>query len=139
MICLKSAFHLWAVPGIIRLINKHFESCNLKLKFCLNTIKLRYSCRANMTTNITSHDRDILLEDVQPNNCKKCHCKRKQMCPLNQNSKIKLMYNATMTKENRANDNESPQATSSKSKSKPLKPVMAVQAEAEFKIRFDHH
>ena len=63
------------------LIDKHFPQNNqLHKTFNRNTVKVSYSCTANVGSIIKSHNKKVTnAENMQT---KRCNCRKKQECPL---------------------------------------------------------
>ena len=72
--------------AFLRLVNKHFTKTHpYRQIFNRCTLKISYSCMANIKSIIQSHNKKILTETRQSTeNEKKCNCQkqRKDMCPL---------------------------------------------------------
>ena len=97
----------------LNLVNKSFpKGSKLHKIFNKNTIKLSYSCMANMQQIVSSHNSRILRNTLNPSNNnansntnKDCNCRR-QACPLDGKCLSKsLIYQATVKRAD--NDEES--------------------------------
>ena len=88
----------------IIMIDKFFPKHHKLHKiFDRNTIKLSYSCMPNMKSIINNHNKKILQKDVSnndicsKNNTKKCNCRNKVNCPLNNECLTEaIVYKATV-------------------------------------------
>ena len=66
------------------------------------SIKLSYSCLANVKQIITSHNKKLMRGHTdKKTSTKKCNCRNKKECPLNNNClEDNIIYQATITTEN---------------------------------------
>ena len=81
----------------LSLVEKHFPKRHRFSKiFNRNSIKLSYSCTANIKSVISSHNKSILKPNTGPA-AKMCNCREKNNCPLNgQCLQEALIYKATV-------------------------------------------
>ena len=81
----------------LSLVEKHFPKRHRFSKiFNRNTIKLSYSCSANMKSVISSHNKSILKSNNDTAS-KMCNCRDKSNCPLNgQCQQEAVIYKATV-------------------------------------------
>ena len=64
------------------LIDKHFPKKHKFHKlFNRNNVKVSYSCLPNMSSMISSHNKNILTKK-EINNTRACNCRRRSECPL---------------------------------------------------------
>ena len=66
----------------LKLINKHFGNHKYHKLFNRNNVKISYSCMDNMKKILNSHNKSILNEKNDENE-RKCNCRDKSKCPLN--------------------------------------------------------
>ena len=88
----------------LQLIDKHFP-VNHHLHKILNrrTIKLSYSCTANMHTIMQTHNKKVLSDTKSEENVK-CNCRDKTSCPTpGECCRTKVVYHATVKHENGSN------------------------------------
>ena len=80
------------------LIEKHFPKSNKLSKIInKNKVKCSYSCTKNMETIIRNHNNKILKDPIAETEGKKCNCRSKKNCPLNDNCKAEsIIYKATV-------------------------------------------
>ena len=78
----------------LELIKKHFPKGNsLNKIFNKNTIKVSYSCMGNISSIISSHNKNIL--NPVSNTKYGCNCRSKESCPLqNKYLTLKIVYRA---------------------------------------------
>ena len=83
----------------LNLVEKHFKRGSKFYKiFNKNTLKVSYSCMPNMKSIINAHNMKILKPAAEVNYQRKCNCKKKDECPLNQNClQSCLVYEATIS------------------------------------------
>ena len=83
----------------LRLVNKHFtKSHPLQKIFNRNTIKVSYSCMANMKSIIQGHNSKILNVNEHDERNKPCNCRDKKSCPLQGRCQVRnVIYKATVT------------------------------------------
>ena len=85
----------------LNLIKKHFHKENILSKiFDRNKIKVGYSCFDNIDRIIKKHNREILTKNNREDaeTTKKCDCRNKTTCPLNNNCQIKnVVYQAEIS------------------------------------------
>ena len=85
----------------LNIVNTCFhKGSKLKNLFNKNTVKISYSCMANVKNIIESHNKKI--EEPEKNNKEKtCNCRNKTNCPLNGNCKTSaVIYQASVNNEN---------------------------------------
>ena len=87
--------------AFLKLVDKYFtKSHKYRSIFNRSTLKISYSCMANIKTIIQSHNQKILSEKTQlrEENKKKCNCKNKKGCPLDGECIVNnVIYEATVT------------------------------------------
>ena len=68
----------------LAILDKNFPK-NHKFRKILNRncVKVSYSCLPNMSSIISSHNKKVLSEPVQPEDNPDCNCRNKATCPLN--------------------------------------------------------
>ena len=105
-----------------RSLDRNFPRGHILHKvFNRNTVKLSYSCMKNISTIISSHNKNILK--AKHNNNPSCNCRVKTDCPLDNKCSLKnTIYEATVT--NNENDE--------------VKYYMGA-AETTFKVRYSNH
>ena len=87
--------------NFLKIINKCFDKKNpLSKIFNKNTVKISYSTMPNMKNKIDAHNKKLLTKNTHnPINNKKCNCKTKSECPLEQNCLQKnIIYQAKVTR-----------------------------------------
>lgn len=82
----------------LKLIDKNFPISNSLSKIInRKTIKLSYSCTANMTTIMQNHNKKILSNTITSENKNICNCQDKSKCPIPDNCCAeKVVYQATV-------------------------------------------
>ena len=67
--------------------------------FSRNTIKLSYSCMANVRTIISNHKKAKINKSVRTNDQKKnCNCRNPNSCPMDENCNVEnVIYQAEVT------------------------------------------
>lgn len=69
--------------------------------FNKNTIKLSYSCTPNIGAIISSHNKKLLSKQESNQQCRKCNCRDKTLCPLKGECLSKcVVYKATIKTDN---------------------------------------
>ena len=97
----------------------------LRKIFNSQSLKLSYSCMPNLKSKIDMHNKRILNNDkpIEPNNLKKCNCRVKNDCPLENNCLQKgIVYQAEVCRV----DNSS-------------KETYVGLCDTEFKTRYNNH
>ena len=86
--------------SFLNLVEKHFDSNHpFHQIFSKATIKVSYSCMANVKSAINAHNRKVLNKEVEGEKVEKrnCNC-RKEPCPVNQNCLTNgIIYQAKVT------------------------------------------
>ena len=83
------------------LVNKHLPTTHKYRKiFNKNTIKISYSCKPNIKSKISTHNKKILNKPVNQNT-RKCNCINKNTFPLNGNSLLENILNIAAIKSDR--------------------------------------
>ena len=105
----------------IKLVRKHFPKNSKYHKiFNLNTLKLSYCCITNVGNIIKQHNSKVLSK-TNDNNNRRCNCKSKLNCPLNDECPTQcLVYKATSAASNNSF-------------------VYFGTSEGEFKTRYNNH
>lgn len=93
----------------LKLVNKHFpKGSNLSKIFNRSTLKVSYSCMANVATILKTHNKHVLrrTELTSPSKPQKlCNCRKPEQCPLNGEClATSLVYRASV----KAADSEHP-------------------------------
>lgn len=87
----------------LKAIDECFPPDHTLHKICnRNTLKLSYSCMANVDKIITTHNKSVLSKEPKTNtNTKdKCNCRRKDSCPLAGKCLTEsIVYQATVTRD----------------------------------------
>ena len=86
----------------LNLFGKHFPKNHWYSKiFNKNNMKVSCSCTGNLQTIIKKHNRKILETSKTPSTEDKCNCRKKNNCPLKNNSLTSsVVHNANVTTEN---------------------------------------
>ena len=83
----------------LNLIDKHFPKGHKLHKIInRNTVKIGYSCSMNIENIIKNHNNRLLSKSEGAKEEKKCNCRDKSACPLQQNCQQQdVVYQATIT------------------------------------------
>ena len=83
----------------IGIVKKHFTRTHKYYKiFNKNTLKISYSCTANMKSIIAKHNRKVLAQPATVENVSHCNCINKANCPLDgECTKGALVYRGDVT------------------------------------------